>query len=177
MPQARHGARMAGADASKRQATALVCSCNLTPRPCPERLMLRRGAQIQDRWGHLETPDSQCAAYIGARARRPKAEARSSGTLTLWLPLGRALHILTITVHHGPGVSDRCFLGSAEAANALHAAGALVLDLRQEGSHLALGRIDALIARLSSCHDLAGRAANNCTISQQSQYFHSSVSR
>ena len=114
-------------------------------------------------------------------AQGPAGQRRRRGRVAR-LPFGfllaaRALHILTITVHHGPGVSDRCFLGSAEAANTLHAAGALVLDLRQEGSHLALGRIDALIARLSSCHDLAGRAANNCTISQQSQYFHSSVSR
>ena len=30
--------------------------------PMSGRLMLRRGAQIRDRWGHLETPDSQCAA-------------------------------------------------------------------------------------------------------------------
>ena len=39
------GAGVAGADARKQQATALVCSCILTPRPHPERLMLSRGAQ------------------------------------------------------------------------------------------------------------------------------------
>ena len=103
--------------------------------------------------GHLESRSAVPATHmhmLGAKARRAKAEARSSGALTFRLPFGRALHILAITVHHGPRVSDHSLLRRLGAADGLHPACALVLDLRQEGSHLALGRIDALIARLAT---------------------------
>ena len=69
---------------------------------------------------------------------------------TFWLSPGRAVHVLALAVHHRPGVRDRSLLGRLKAADALHLARALVLDLRHEGSHLAVGRVDACIARFAT---------------------------
>lgn len=89
-------------------------------------------------------------AGIGTRAHWAKVVAGSSSTLTFFLSFDRGVHILAVTVQHGPGVRDRSFLSSAEAADTLYLTCALVLDLRHERSYPALGRIHALIARFAT---------------------------
>ena len=46
--------------------------------------------------------------------------------------------------------SDCSLVSGGEVADALHLAGALVLDLRHEGMRHALGRVDALVTRFAA---------------------------